>query len=130
MVTKPKVDKKKSAASKKGWVTRKKNAAKKTNKNLGAELTIKWTEKSISDLEAIFHFYAQESVTAADKVVSEVIEQTESIIYPNQFQQDEFHPKYRRIVVRHFKVLYRVETKVIYIVRIFDTRQNPNKLKL
>ena len=36
---------------------------------------------------------------------------------------------HRRIVTDHYKIIYRIEDQVIYITDIFDTRQNPGKMK-
>ena len=38
---------------------------------------------------------------------------------------------YRSLIVRKlFKVVYRIEDKTIFIVAVFDCRQNPQKLVL
>lgn len=38
--------------------------------------------------------------------------------------------EYRRLIFEHrYKVIYRVADDIIYVVRFFDTRQNPSKLK-
>ncbi len=36
---------------------------------------------------------------------------------------------YRKLIVKHCKITYRVGKSNIYIVRVFDTRQNPIKNK-
>ncbi len=36
---------------------------------------------------------------------------------------------HRRIIEGNFKIIYRIEGKVIYITDIFDTRQDPEKMK-
>lgn len=94
---------------------------------MGLVFQIRWTETSSLDLELIFEFYLSKSLRAAGKIVGEIIDQVESIDFTHQYQQDEINPKYRRIIIRHFKVLYRVDQNVVYITRIFDTRQNPKK---
>ena len=38
-------------------------------------------------------------------------------------------PEFRRIIVRHYKLLYIEEGGIVFIARIFDTRQNPKKQK-
>lgn len=40
-----------------------------------------------------------------------------------------FKYTYRKLTVKHCKITYRVGKSKIYIVRVFDTRQNPNKNK-
>jgi plasmid stabilization system protein ParE len=36
---------------------------------------------------------------------------------------------HRRLVVGHFKVVYRIEGKTIFVTDIFDARQDPRKMK-
>ena len=36
----------------------------------------------------------------------------------------------REIIIREFKVFYTIDETTIYIVRFWDTRQNPKKLEL
>lgn len=38
--------------------------------------------------------------------------------------------EYRFIVTGNYKIIYTVESPNIYIVEVFDTRQDPNKMKL
>ncbi len=37
--------------------------------------------------------------------------------------------KHRRIVESHYKIIYRIAGEYIYITDIFDTRQDPAKMK-
>lgn len=36
---------------------------------------------------------------------------------------------YRKLIESHYKVTYRISKNTVFVVRIFDTRQNPNKNK-
>jgi ParE-like toxin of type II ParDE toxin-antitoxin system len=36
---------------------------------------------------------------------------------------------HRRIIEGHYKIIYRIDKKIIYITDVFDTRQEPNKMK-
>ncbi len=91
------------------------------------KLKIKWTEKSLSALQNVYNFYAEKSVEAANRVIDDIIETAEAITFPEQYQQDEVLPQFRRMIVRHYKILYHVEDNVVYIMNVFDTRQNPLK---
>ncbi|GGE19117.1 hypothetical protein GCM10010831_20340 [Psychroflexus salis] len=37
--------------------------------------------------------------------------------------------EYRKLIIQHCKITYREGNSKIYVIRIFDTRQNPNKNK-
>ena len=66
----------------------------------------------------------------AYKTVESIVKTTENILFSGQYQVDEFLGEpYRRLVVKHFKVIYRIKKDSIFIFRVFDTRQNPSKLK-
>ena len=37
--------------------------------------------------------------------------------------------RYRRVIVRHLKVIYKIVRNEIHVTDIFDTRQDPRKMK-
>jgi len=59
----------------------------------------------------------------------ELLQAPRTIQYSKQYQVDDINPKYRRIVVRDFKVLYTESEKEIHILDIISTRQSPDVLK-
>ena len=91
-------------------------------------LNVVWTFEAENDLDDIYEFYLQVSHKIALKIISEIILETDKIIFLEEFQLDEINSKYRRIIVRHFKILYRVVSNEIVIFGVFDSRQNPEKL--
>ena len=91
-------------------------------------LNVVWTFEAENDLDDIYEFYLQVSDKIALKIISEIILETDKIVFLEEFQVDEINSKYRRIIVRHFKILYRVVTNEIVIFGVFDSRQNPEKL--
>lgn len=92
------------------------------------KLKIKWTEKSLSALQNIYNFYAEKSAEAANRVIDDIIETAEAITFPEQYQQDEVLPQFRRMIVRHYKILYQIDDNIVYIMNVFDTRQNPLRI--
>lgn len=92
-------------------------------------LAVFWTKTAKSNLKDIYEFYEPKSVQAAKNVVSDILNMAKDIKFPKQYQTDEIDERYRRMVVRHYKILYSCKKKTIYIHRIFDTRQDPEKLK-
>lgn len=89
-----------------------------------------WSKRSDASLERIRKFYSEKSITAAGKIVAEIIETAERIHFPEQYQIEESLGKnYRRAIVRHFKIIYRIdENGNIRILQIFDTRNDPKKM--
>lgn len=89
---------------------------------------IVWTSTAKNTLKEIYDFYKPKSVQVAKNIVTDIRTTVTNIKYPEQYQADEILPQYRRMIVRHYKILYSFKNDTIRIHRIFDTRQNPDKL--
>ncbi len=97
---------------------------------------IVWSEFSKSELKSIFYFYKENaSEKVADKIVTGITEGTKKLLLHNYLGQEEEllkeNPsKIRYLIYSNYKILYRVsiENKIIEILDIFDTRQNPSKI--
>jgi plasmid stabilization system protein ParE len=65
-------------------------------------------------------------------VINDILSETKNIKFAQQYQVDEILGEpYRRIVVRNYKIIYKVHSDIeIRILQIFDTRQNPIRLKV
>lgn len=82
-------------------------------------------------MRLVWDFYADVNEKIADQIISEIIQAVEEIKYNEQYQREEsLDGNYRRIIVRHFKIIYRPLNKGILILQIFDSRQNPGKLRI
>lgn len=88
-------------------------------------LNVEWSPAAVDALQAIYIYYAEFSEDTAQRIINELIDLAENITFPEQYQQDELSANYRRAIVRHYKLLYRTDNDVIYIVLILDTRQKP-----
>ena len=55
------------------------------------------------------------------------------LLQPNQGQKEPYlehlNLDYRRIIESHYKIIYRVVGETIYITDVFDSRQDPDKMK-
>lgn len=96
-----------------------------------------WTNRAFKDLEKVTRFNIKLfGFNKAIEIAKEIQETTE-ILELNDFNQigaadeDFIHLKfeYRKLIHHHCKITYREGKDRIYINRIFDTRQNPNKNK-
>ena len=92
-------------------------------------LKIIWTTQAKAALKDIYDFYKDKSIQGARNVRKDLIESPETIRYAKQYQVDEINPKYRRIVVRDYKVLYTENNGVIQVMDIAATRQDPKILE-
>ena len=90
-----------------------------------------WSEPAIGDLKTIYDFYKFKSQKAANDIVDQIISKAESLQVKFVHQQEPFlHPNHRRLVFLYFKIIYEIEGNRIHNLRIFDARQNPEKLAL
>jgi plasmid stabilization system protein ParE len=91
------------------------------------ELKKKWTNTAKVQLRAIFENYKVKSLQSAKTIKDEMLQVVRDIHFAEQYQRDEIEPEFRRIFVRHYKLLYLEENGIIFIVRIFNTGNDPNK---
>ena len=93
-------------------------------------IQIIWGDESKTDLKNIHQFYSDKNIQAANKIILSITTAVESIVFAEQYQVDEIlGAPYRRLIVKHCKVVYTVKKNTIVVFSVFDTRQNPNKLK-
>ena len=80
-------------------------------------------------MKSIYEYYRDEKETlqGAQNVRADILQSSRNINYEAQYQQDEIQPEYRRIIVRHYKLLYTAKQGQIQILRIVNTYRNPEK---
>lgn len=90
---------------------------------------IVWTLTALNSLQLIYEFHLINSDVSAKKIVSEIYNAPDSIVFPNQYQIDSIYSKYRRIIIRDYKILYEYKYNVINIIDIISSKQNPEIIK-
>lgn len=74
------------------------------------------------------------SVDIAIETNKRILDAADSLAYYSSKGQIEPYLKdkkreYRRLIEGHYKIIYRIENDSVYIVDIFDSRQDPNKMR-
>jgi len=93
-----------------------------------------WTDPAKFQLKEIYIYHKKvASIKIAKSIKDNVINATKSLSGFKQMGQEEEllkHKKeqYRYLVEGNYKVIYKPVTDIIYIMDVFDTRQNPEKL--
>lgn len=95
-----------------------------------AEFKIVWSQQSIQSLKSIYLYYREKSPRGALNVKNELLNCPKTILFAEQFQADEINPKYRRIIIRDFKVLYKESNGTVQIMDIISTKQSPDSHRL
>ncbi len=90
---------------------------------------VNWTNNAKIALRAIFDFHAANSELSAEIIINEIIDKADSIVFAKQYQVDEINPKYRRMIARQYKILYKVHLDTVFIMNVVSTKDNPEKLK-
>ena len=95
-----------------------------------------WLQAASEDMEELYDYYAEKSINTAVKIYNEILEEADILIHhPNtaavEQLLDGFTKCYRALVVSKgkYKLVYTVKDSNIYIVRVWNCRQNPEKLK-
>ncbi len=88
-----------------------------------------WSKQAVAAVKSIYNFYKEKSLQGAKNVKTDLLQSPKTIFYSKQYQVDDINPNYRRIVVRDFKVLYKVNNNVIQIIDVISTKQSPEKLR-
>jgi len=99
-------------------------------------MRVLWTVFAESQLNGIYDYIqSKNSYTAAD-IYNDILDETAMLEYfPRMAAKEpllsEFPEEYRSLVVcRNYKVVYYIDCETtIYVVAIFDCRQNPEELK-
>jgi len=68
---------------------------------------IVWSKQARASLKDIYDHYKEKSLQGARHVKADLLNSPKTIYFSKQYQIDDINPKYRRIVVRHYKVLYK-----------------------
>lgn len=93
------------------------------------KIKIIWTNQAKLALKAIYEYYKEKSLQGAKNVKSDLLQGPKTINFTKQYQVDDINPKYRRIVVRNYKIIYKDEKNIIQVMDIVSTKQSPEILK-
>ena len=97
---------------------------------------ISWLEPAKRDLDRLYNFYLDKSVSAAVRIHNGIIDESEKLanhpeIAPIDPSIQKPSKTYRALVVSkgRFKLIYFVEDKTVVIARVWGCRQNTAKLE-
>lgn len=99
-------------------------------------MKVVWSAWALQQLDEIHAWYsAQASPAVADRIVEDILAITrllEQFPFGGQVEPWLEHQGlgHRRVVVGNYKVVYRVLADEVRIVDVFDSRQDPLKMKV
>lgn len=96
-----------------------------------------WSTEALVDLEIIYDFLAEKSIPSAKQITENILARIKQIeTFPesgaNQQTLRNTGRDYRYLVEGNYKIIYSYDhdRQVAYIEIIFDTRYNPEKLRI
>ncbi|MGL4860312.1 MAG: type II toxin-antitoxin system RelE/ParE family toxin [Enterobacteriaceae bacterium] len=90
-------------------------------------MELKWTSKALSDLARLYEFLAPVNQPAAARTVQALTKSpTLLLTHPRIGEQlFQFEPReVRRILVGEYEVRYEIQELMIYVLRLWHTREN------
>lgn len=96
-----------------------------------------WSDFAETQLDQIFEYYVEKAnLRIAKNIIEKIIlEPNRILLHPEITQIEELlldrEKEYRYLVCGNYKIIYSIDTKqkLIMIADVFDTRQNPVKIK-
>ena len=106
---------------------------------MGTQIIVQLTSRALKDLQKVRGFNdLLYGVSKSKEIINTIFETIEILENPDvdfteigAIDEDFVHLKYdyRKLITSHYKITSRKNKSKKYVVRIFDTRQNPNKNK-
>lgn len=89
-------------------------------------MELKWTSKALSDLARLYEFLVSVDKRAAARTVQMLTAAPTKLLTNPRIGErlDEFDPReVRRILVGHYEVRYEIQQSIIYVLRMWHTRE-------
>jgi plasmid stabilization system protein ParE len=90
-------------------------------------MQLKWTSKALADLARLYEFLAPVNRSAAARTVQSLTLAPTMLLDNSRIGErlEEFEPReVRRLLVGHYEMRYELQESIIYILRIWHTREN------
>ena len=101
------------------------------------QFEIIWSDQAENELDKIFEYYSEfVSIRVAKDILKEIIEEPNRLVSSPEISQREDllldrEDEYRYLICGNYKLIYSIDVKAkcVKIADVFDTRQNPSKIK-
>lgn len=81
-----------------------------------------WIRQARESLNAILDYRYRNSPSARKIVRNDIINSSKEIVFSEQYQQDDIFSEYRRIIVRDYKIIYKEQKGIAYMLNVVGTR--------
>lgn len=90
-------------------------------------MELKWTSKALSDLTCLYEFLAPINRSAAARVVQVLAKAPTNLLTNPRIGEQlfQFEPReVRRILVGEYEIRYEIQDSLIYVLRLWHTRED------
>jgi plasmid stabilization system protein ParE len=90
-------------------------------------MELKWTSKALSDLARLYEFLAPVNTPAAVRAVQALSKAPTTLLANPRIGEQlfQFQPReVRRILVAQYEIRYEVQDSIIYVLRLWHTRED------
>ena len=98
------------------------------------ENQIVWTNFAKEELKAAYSYRLNYSIQSAENLLEKILSSIALLtkfpeLGPKEPLLNDRKREYRFLVVKNYKITYYLDLPIVYIMSIFDVRQNPDKIK-
>jgi len=92
--------------------------------------TVQWTKVAQNDLLNIIEYIKTDSINTAKKIFFEIKEECNKLYYfPKRNRvvpelNEIGISKYREVIHKRWRIIYKIENQIVYILLVVDSRQN------
>lgn len=94
-----------------------------------SETTVIWTTEALNDLLDIEEFLGTKAESTIDRIIART-RQLENFPNSGQKQETTSRQVYRYLIEGNYKIIYSHRPSKVFVHIVFDTRQDPGKLKI
>lgn len=90
-------------------------------------MDLKWTSKALSDVARLYEFLGSANKPAAARIVQSLTAAPARLLVNPRIGEklEEFEPReVRRILVGHYEIRYEIRESIIYVLRLWHTRED------
>ena len=95
---------------------------------------LRWQDEAVRDLEKAHEYLFERNPEAARRFAQSIVEAAERLReYPEMGPvARDLRPegRYRSWICGHHRLIYRIDAEVIWLLRVWDTRRNPEDLQV
>jgi len=99
-------------------------------KTMEIKFNLKWTSPALDDLDEIIEYISKTNITYAIKIMDKIYEQVNKLdmnpeicrIVPELEKYG--YLIYRQLVIDYWKIIFKIEGNIVYIMLVIDGRRN------